>query len=101
MEPNSLGLLQLQAYRATGLRREWETIKLVLANRIEERLSLIHALTLVVRGEKDQIVPQRWAAELTRLLPHGELRIIPGGSHALNYACLDEFVAVMKPLLRL
>lgn len=100
LESASLRRLQVQAYRTMGLRRAWENIKLVLADRIEERLPLVQAPTLVVRGENDPIVPQRWAEEVARLLPHGELRVIQEGSHALNYSFPDQFVAVMKPFLR-
>ena len=76
-------------------------MKLVLADKIEEKLPYIQAPTLVVRGSNDPVVPQRWAEEVTRLLPHGSLRVIPGAAHTINYSAPVEFVRVMQPFLRL
>jgi len=100
-EPRSLGWLSFKDYAAAGLRRAWATMKLVLADRIEEKLPYVQAPTLVVRGSNDPLVPQRWAEEVTRLLPHGTLRVIPGATHTINYSAPAEFVRVMQPFLRL
>jgi 2-hydroxy-6-oxonona-2,4-dienedioate hydrolase len=100
-EPLSLGRVTRQDYRAAGMRRAWRTLKLVIADRIEEKLPRIQAPTLVVRGAKGPVVPQRWAEEVARLLPKGQLIVIPGCPHTLNYSAPLEFVRVMRPFLQL
>jgi len=100
-EPVSLGWISLQDYVAAGLRRAWATLKIVLEDKIEEKLPYIQAPTLVVRGSNDPVAPQRWVEEVTRLLPHGNLQIIPGAAHTLNYSAPEEFVRVIQPFLRL
>jgi 2-hydroxy-6-oxonona-2,4-dienedioate hydrolase len=101
IEHSSLGLVMLHDYRAAGLRRVWATIQLALADRIEDRLPRVQAPTLVVRGDKDVVVPQRWAEQVTRLLPRGELRVISGAAHTLNYVAPAEFIQAIKPFLNL
>lgn len=101
MESRSLGSVSIKDYRAAGLRRAWETMKLALTDKIEAKLPHIQAPTLVVRGAKDPVVPQRWAEEVTRLLPKGQLIVIPGCPHTINYSAPLEFVRVMKPFLQL
>jgi 2-hydroxy-6-oxonona-2,4-dienedioate hydrolase len=83
------------------MRRAWRTLKLVIADKIEEKLPRIQAPTLVVRGAKDPVVPQRWAEEVARLLPKGQLIVIPGCPHTLNYSAPLEFVRVMRLFLQL
>ncbi|MGH7231381.1 MAG: alpha/beta fold hydrolase [Nitrospiraceae bacterium] len=100
-EAPGLGWITMKDYLAAGLRRVRGTIVMALADRIEDKLPKVTAPTLVVRGEKDPLVPQRWAEEVTRLLPYGELRILPGKAHTINYTAPREFVEVMRPFLNL
>ena len=100
-EPSSLTWITIKDYKSAGLRRAWATVKLAMEDRVEEKLPKIHVPTLVVRGGKDPIVPQRWAEEVTRLLPQGELRVIPDVGHTINYSAPLEFVSVIKPFLQL
>ena len=97
IEHSSLGLVMVRDYRAAGLRRIWATMQLVLSDRIEEKLTQVQVPTLVVRGDKDVVAPQRWAEEVTRLLPRGELRVIRGVAHTLNYTAPIEFIEVIRP----
>ena len=55
--------------------------------------------TLVVRGSRDQIVPQRWAEEAARLLPMGRLVVIPGAAHTANYSAPMELAHVTRAFL--
>jgi 2-hydroxy-6-oxonona-2,4-dienedioate hydrolase len=55
--------------------------------------------TLVVRGSQDPIVPQRWAQEVTELLPMGRLSVIPGAAHAANYGWAAEFARIIQEFL--
>jgi 2-hydroxy-6-oxonona-2,4-dienedioate hydrolase len=100
-ESPGLGWITLTDYRKAGLRRVWATVQLAMADRIEAKLPRILAPTLVVRGEHDPIVPQAWAEAVSRLLPNGELRVLSGLGHTLNYTAPREFVAAMRPFLGL
>jgi 2-hydroxy-6-oxonona-2,4-dienedioate hydrolase len=55
-EQHSMGRITWTDYRAAGLRRILGTIKLALEDRIEDKLPLIKAPTLVIRGERDAVV---------------------------------------------
>jgi pimeloyl-ACP methyl ester carboxylesterase len=86
-------------YLQAGLLRAWCTLQYALADRIEEKLPHVRVPVLVVRGEHDPIVPQRWAAEVARLLPRSRLVVIPGGAHTVNYSSPLELVRVVRPFL--
>jgi pimeloyl-ACP methyl ester carboxylesterase len=40
------------------------------------------------------------ADEVVRRLPRGELRVLPGLGHTINYTAPKEFVSAMRPFLR-
>ena len=69
-----------------GPRRNIETAWYALRYRMERRLPLVQAPTLVVRGERDVIVPRRWVEEVAGLLPHGRLVEVAGYAHGLERA---------------
>jgi pimeloyl-ACP methyl ester carboxylesterase len=99
-ERPSLALAHLRDYALAGMNRSLRTFRSALADRIEERLPRVLAPTLVVRGERDPIVPQVWAEEATRLLPRGRLVVIPGGPHCVNYSTPKAFARVVGDFLR-
>ncbi len=98
-EHPSQPLVQTRDYAKFGLRRSLRTFQFAVHDRIEEKVPLVRAPTLVVRGARDPIVSQRWAEEVTRLLPEGRLVVIPGAPHTLNYSTPREFVRVLRPFL--
>jgi 2-hydroxy-6-oxonona-2,4-dienedioate hydrolase len=100
-EAPGLGWITIIDYVKAGLRRIRATIRMAIEDRIEAKLPRIAAPTLVVRGGKDPLVPQAWAEEVVRLLPRGELRVLPGLGHTINYTAPKEFVATMRPFLHL
>lgn len=100
-EGPGLGWITLVDYVKAGLRRIRATIRMAIEDRIEDKLPGIAAPTLVVRGGKDPLVPQQWAEEVVRRLPRGELRVLPGLGHTINYTAPKEFVTAMRPFLRL
>lgn len=98
-EPPSLLPIELLDYLDAGFRRSVRTFRYMLECRIEERLPQMYVPTLVVRGSRDPIVPQRWAEEATRLLPAGQLVVIPGATHTANYSAPSEFTRVVRAFL--
>ena len=96
--PSQLPLL-IRDYRAAGVRLPYETFRLALRDGIEEKLPHVQAPTLIVRGERDPIVPRRWAEEATRLLPRGRLATVAGAGHTLNFNSPDEVARLLRPFL--
>lgn len=74
-------------------------LRAMFADRIEEKLPGISAPAMVVHGERDFIVPHRWAAEVARGLRTDRLFAIPGAGHALNYSAPDELMRLIRPFL--
>ncbi|HEX7185589.1 MAG TPA: alpha/beta fold hydrolase [Thermoanaerobaculia bacterium] len=95
----SLPFLVLRDYGRAGLRRIARELQVMFEDRIEDNLPRITAPALVLRGERDAIVPQRWAEEVARGLG-AEVRVIPGAGHALNYSAADELMRMIRPFLR-
>jgi 2-hydroxy-6-oxonona-2,4-dienedioate hydrolase len=75
------------------------TVELALRELIEERLPQVGAPTLVVRGERDPIVSQRWAERVTELLPEGELQVIPKAGHALHFSAASELADLVRDFI--
>lgn len=98
-EPPSLAAVMVRDYADCGVRRLWRTVHYALTDRIEEKLPAVRAPTLVVRGGRDVIVPQSWAVEVTALLPHGQLAVIPGAGHTVNYNAPADLARLARPLL--
>ncbi|GAA3742937.1 pimeloyl-ACP methyl ester carboxylesterase [Spinactinospora alkalitolerans] len=90
----------LADYRDAGTRRMFAAFAASMHDRVEDRLPHVDAPTLVVRGERDRMAPQDWAEEVTRLLPRGRLRVVPGSAHTVSYRdplplarLVDAFIA--------
>lgn len=98
-EPPTLLPLNLRDYLACGPGRLWATCRLALEDAIEEMLPQMHLPTLVVRGARDPIVPQRWAEEAVQLLPEGHLEVIPGAGHAVNYNSSARLAQLVRRFL--
>ncbi len=98
-EPPSQALIILRDYLDCGIRRLVRTFRYSLSDRIEEKLPRIGVPTLVVRGGRDPVVPQRWAEEATRLLLMGRLVVVPGAGHTVNYNSPLELARVVRLFL--
>ena len=95
VEPPSLLPLIVRDYLKCGPRRLIGTLQHILEDPIAHNLTRVEVPALVVRGDRDPIVPQRWAEESARLLPNGRLIVIPRAAHALNFGRPEEFTRVI------
>lgn len=86
-------------YAKAGLWRAWSTMRILIRDRIEDRLPHIVAPTLVIAGTRDPVVPLQWAQAVTALLPHGSLVIVDGGTHTMNYAYPYALAQAITPFL--
>jgi 2-hydroxy-6-oxonona-2,4-dienedioate hydrolase len=98
-ERPSIVLMVMRAYFRAGFRRLRQEMRFALADRIEQKLARISVPSLVVRGERDAVVPQAWAEEVARKLRAGDVRVLRGEGHALNYSAADELMRVIRPFL--
>jgi 2-hydroxy-6-oxonona-2,4-dienedioate hydrolase len=89
----------LQEWTDAGLKVLLGTFRHCVRHRIEDVLPRIEAPTLVVRGEGDPIVPQRWAEEVTALLADGRLVVLPDVSHTITNTRPYELMSTALPFL--
>ena len=85
-EPLSLLPILVFDYLRFGLRRFRATSRHALADDIRARLPHLHLPALVIQGGRDHIVTVPWATEVARLLPLGQLALVPDGAHAVHYS---------------
>jgi pimeloyl-ACP methyl ester carboxylesterase len=85
--------------RDAGPQRVAGTLAHALRDPIEEKLPLVRVPVLVTRGSSEPIVPMAWAQAATRLLPFGELAVVPG-SHNANYGAADHLAELVLAFLR-
>jgi 2-hydroxy-6-oxonona-2,4-dienedioate hydrolase len=98
-EPPRLLRLLARDYLRAGFRRMLGIGRVALRDRVEQKLPLIQAPTLVVRGGKDPLVPERWAEEIANLLPHGQLVVIPHATHAVQFVAPTELAQAIGEFL--
>ena len=82
-----------------GPRRAAHLLRLMLRHPIEERLPLVAAPTLVVRGGRDRVVPQAWARRAAALLPDGHLAVLPGYAHLPHWSGALPLAALVREFL--
>jgi pimeloyl-ACP methyl ester carboxylesterase len=86
-------------FAKAGIWRIIGTVRVMMRDRIEQRLPHIKAPTLVVRGSYDVVTPARWAAEMVALLPRGELMTLPQGTHTLHYVYPWSYGRAIRPFI--
>jgi pimeloyl-ACP methyl ester carboxylesterase len=84
-EPPRIMPIVAQDWLATGPLWMARGLAAMLRDPIEELLPLVQCPALVVRGERDAIVPGRWAQAAGELLPQGRLAEVPGAIHAVPF----------------
>lgn len=98
-DPTLLGHLLIDFLRA-GVWRTWQTFQHALQDYSERKLSAILAPTLVVRGARDSVAPQRWVEEITQQLTNSRLAVIADGPHCVNYSTPEALVRVVHSFLQ-
>jgi pimeloyl-ACP methyl ester carboxylesterase len=82
-----------------GPRRSVRTLRHALSYPIEERLREIEAPTLVVRPERDRLVPAEWTARVVDLIPDAELVTLPKTAHTIRSKDATRLSALLAPFL--
>jgi pimeloyl-ACP methyl ester carboxylesterase len=98
-EPIPLHAIWLRDLMRAGLRGATRALRSSVVHHIDERLEHVPIPTLIVRGEKDRLVSQRWAEAATRMLPAGELFVVMGAGHAAHYSRPSEVAEAIVSFL--
>jgi pimeloyl-ACP methyl ester carboxylesterase len=75
------------------------TLRRALDDPVEEKLADIEAPTLVVRPERDRIVPADWTEEVAELIPDAELVMLPKTAHTIGPKAAARLTALLVPFL--
>ena len=95
-EPTALVRIALADYLRAGPAALVATAGEALRDRIVENARLVQAPTLLVRGERDPLVPQAWAERLAAAFPAGELHVVTGTPHAVNWSAPDALAELVS-----
>jgi pimeloyl-ACP methyl ester carboxylesterase len=79
--------------------RSITTVNLALEDRMEPKLGEIEAPTLVVRPEKDHLVPDGWAERVAELIPDAEFVVLPKAGHSIGPKAAGALAELVKPYL--
>lgn len=98
-DPRILLPMLLDFFRG-GPGRAIRTFRYALADPLAEKLTRVAAPTLIVRGERDPIVSQRWVEEATRLLPNGQLQVLANAPHCVTFSTPAALIAAVVPFVQ-
>jgi pimeloyl-ACP methyl ester carboxylesterase len=79
--------------------RSVRSLQRALADPVEEKLSEIEAPTLVVRPERDRLVPEDWTKRVAKLIPDSELAVLPKAGHSVGPRTATRLTALLVPFL--
>lgn len=88
-----LKVVVAQAYLRAGFRRAWRTWIAAAQSDALAMAKQVRVPGVVVLGTRDPVVRRGFAYDLARALPRGEVRWVPGGTHAVIYDTAEEFNA--------
>lgn len=97
-ERPSLNFVMAKDYRRMG-KRLLSELQFMRWDPIEAKLPDLEVPTMLVRGENDRLVPQRWLEEAAQLIGTGHIAVVPHAAHAVNYSAPDDLIATVTPFL--
>jgi pimeloyl-ACP methyl ester carboxylesterase len=82
-----------------GAWRSVRALRQVLADPVEDKLSEIEAPALVVRPERDHLVPEAWTKRVAKMIPDSELVVLPKAGHSIGPKTAARLTALLVPFL--
>jgi pimeloyl-ACP methyl ester carboxylesterase len=79
--------------------RSVRTLRRAIDDPIEEKLVEIEAPTLIVRPERDHLVPEAWTERVAKLIPESELIVLPKAAHSIGTRTADRLTTALVPFL--
>lgn len=89
-ETPKLRSMAVRAYLRCGPTWFVEVMPSMMRYEMRERLPLVKANTLVIRGEYDTVAPEKWIAEVAALIPTSSRAVIPGAAHNVVYDSWEQ-----------
>lgn len=89
-EPLAVNLILVVDYLKFGFVRYMQTQRHMIADALETHLAKCKYPTLVIQGERDKIVPRKWAKLLEATLENGSLSQIKSGPHNFQFTHPEE-----------
>ena len=90
IESPQTNIIMFTNYLRMGMGRYLTAARWMVADQIESRLKGIPVPILLIRGERDCIVPRQWIESLTALSPLIRSVEIPGAPHGLQFEFARE-----------
>lgn len=88
-EPFMANVTVFSDYLRSGVIWFLRTLPTMLRYPMVEKLKLVQAPTLMMRGERDPIAPRPWGRQVASLLPQGKLIEIAGAGHDAMFSHPD------------
>lgn len=79
--------------------RTARTLRRALDDPMEEKLPDVSAPTLIVRPERDRLVPEAWTERVAELIPDAELVVLPKAGHSIGPKAAARLTALLVPFL--
>lgn len=98
-DPRMLRPLLLGVFNG-GLVRALRTFQDALSDPVPQKLPRVAIPTLVVRGDRDPVVSQRWVEEVVELLPHAQLQVLADAPHGVTYSTPAQVAKVVEDFLQ-
>lgn len=94
-EPPGLSKSHRPEWKRAGARRLLRTVRIHLADRLEETVARLEVPVLILRGRDDRLSTDAWAGQLAALAPAGRLVHMPG-AHTFPWAAPDAWSAPIR-----
>jgi len=95
VEPPSANWIVLMDYLRCGPRWYLTELPAMLTYPLEERLPLLQAYTLVVRGARDPVAPAEWSERLAELVPRSVRLDVPKAAHVVQHRAAPVVAAAI------
>ena len=79
--------------------RSMRTLRRALEDPMEGKLGMIEAPTLVVRPERDHLVPAAWTENVAERIPDSELVVLPKAAHSIGPKAAARLTALLVPFV--
>ncbi len=90
----------LRDYAHCGTWRYVRTFDHMLADRIEDKVTLLEGPTVLVRGQWDLVSPRAWNQRLLDRLADGRRTEVPFGGHNIGWTRAGTFARVLEDVLQ-
>ncbi len=89
-EPAAVRAMSLEGYLRCGWRWFSHVLPSMMTYPIEERIRLVRAPVLVLRGGRDAVAPRAWVELLAGRAKDGRWAEVPGAAHSVVFAHADQ-----------